>query len=152
MNNIDIVPMRQCHIDGIAELEKQCFSQPWSREALAQELSVECAVFYAALINDAVVGYVGMHNICNEGYITNIAVDAEHRRNGIAKALINKLFEYAKINQLEFISLEVRVSNDAAIRLYEKTGFKAVGVRKRFYSNPTEDAVIMTAYFDGDKI
>lgn len=147
MNDIIIVPMTAEHLDAVAALERQCFSDPWSRQSLSQELCVPAAVFLTASCGDTVAGYVGMHNVCGEGYITNIAVDRQYRRAGIAKALLNSLFDYATQNKMDFISLEVRESNAAAINLYIGTGFVPLGKRKGFYSHPTEDAVIMTKYF-----
>lgn len=147
MNELHIEHMTAEHIDQIAKLEKQCFCTPWSGEALRQELEVDNAVFLAAIYNNAVVGYVGMHNNLGEGYITNVAVDTNHRRMGVGQQLMLALFDYAADNNMQFISLEVRISNNAAISLYEKLGFENLGVRKGFYSHPTEDALIMTRYF-----
>ena len=89
---------------------------------------------------------MGISKIAGEGYVTNIAVLPEHRRLGIGKKILEFVIQKSK-DELEFISLEVRVSNHAAISLYEKLGFKNVGLRKRFYTNPTEDAIIMTKHF-----
>lgn len=147
MNNLHIKYMTAEHIDQIAILEKQCFSTPWSSESLRQELDVDNAVFLVALYDNNVVGYVGMHNNLGEGYITNVAVDEHYRRKSIGQHLISALFDYAADNNMQFISLEVRVSNNPAISLYEKLGFEKLGIRKRFYSHPTEDALIMTRYF-----
>lgn len=147
MNELHIEYMTAEHIDQIAQLEKQCFSTPWSSQALRQELEVDNAVFLTALYDNNVVGYVGMHNNLGEGYITNIAVDKQYRRKSIGQQLILALFDYAADNNMQFISLEVRVSNNAAISLYEKLGFEKLGIRKSFYSHPTEDALIMTRYF-----
>lgn len=147
MNKLHIEYMTADHIDQIALLEKQCFTTPWSNNALRQELEVDNAVFLAALYDNNVVGYVGMHNNLGEGYVTNIAVDKHYRRKSIGQQLMLALFDYAINNNMQFISLEVRVTNNAAISLYEKLGFERLGVRKGFYSHPTEDALIMTKYF-----
>lgn len=147
MNKLHIEYMTADHIEQIALLEKQCFTTPWSNEALRQELEVENAVFLTALYDNNVVGYVGMHNNLGEGYVTNIAVDKHNRRKSIGQQLMLALFDYAINNNMQFISLEVRVTNNAAISLYEKLGFEKLGVRKGFYSHPTEDALIMTKYF-----
>ena len=90
---------------------------------------------------------MGMHNICSQGYITNVAVFEQYRGKGIASALMEKIIGYAEKNNMEFISLEVRQSNHPAISLYLKYGFKKMGIRKNFYNKPCEDAVIMTRYF-----
>lgn len=147
MNKLHIKYMTADHIEQIALLEKQCFTTPWSNEALRQELEVENAVFLTALYDNNVVGYVGMHNNLGEGYVTNIAVDKHNRRKSIGQQLMLALFDYAINNNMQFISLEVRVTNNAAISLYEKLGFEKLGIRKGFYSHPTEDALIMTKYF-----
>lgn len=146
-NSIKIIPMQKEHIKDITELERQCFSEPWSENALSEELSNTCAVFFAAIVDNILVGYIGMHNICSQGYITNIAVFKQYRRKGIAGTLLQKIIEYALDNNMEFVSLEVRKSNMPAISLYIKYGFKEMGIRKKFYSKPCEDAVIMTRYF-----
>ena len=96
------------------------------------------------------VGYGGMYTVLDEGYITNIGVMPDYRRRGIGAKLVSKLIDYSVRNSLSFLSLEVRVSNIAAIKLYDSFGFKEVGKRKNFYSNPKEDALIMTRYFSYD--
>ena len=98
------------------------------------------------------IGYIGIKAVIDEGYITNIAVFPEFRRRGVAKALLNKVFEFAKEKGLSFVSLEVRPSNTEAISLYEKTGFKEEGRRKNFYRLPLEDALIMTKRFSYENI
>lgn len=135
------------HIEEIVEIEKLCFSRPWSYEALAEELSNPLAVFFVAVIGSRVVGYAGMHHIIDEGYITNIAVHPDFRRNGIATALVEKLDAYAKKECLSMLTLEVRQSNAAAINIYKRAGFDSEGLRKGFYDAPKENAVIMTKYY-----
>ena len=88
-----------------------------------------------------------MYTVLDEGYVTNIGVLPDHRKKGIGKALTNQLIDYSVSQKLAFLSLEVRVSNTPAINLYTSLGFKEVGKRKNFYSNPKEDALIMTRYF-----
>ena len=139
--------MQKEYIKDIVELEKQCFSEPWSENALAEELDNNCAVFFIAIINNKLAGYMGMHNICSQGYITNIAVFEQYRKKGIASSLIERIINYAVNNNMEFISLEVRKSNIQAISLYDKYEFKQMGIRKNFYKKPCEDAIIMTRYF-----
>jgi [ribosomal protein S18]-alanine N-acetyltransferase len=139
-----ILHMKAKHLEDIAQLEKLCFSAPWSFDALAEELSNPLAVFLVAESNKAVCGYVGMHHITDEGYITNIAVFPQYRRKGIASMLLKALDEYAQKNDLSFITLEVRQSNEAAINLYESFNYKNAGERRGFYEDPNEDAAIMT--------
>lgn len=142
-----IVKMQARHIEEIAEIEKLSFSKPWSFEALAEELSNPLAVFLVAVIDGKTVGYAGMHHIIDEGYITNIAVHPDYRRRGIATALINELDNYARKKGLALLTLEVRCSNTVAIDIYRRAGFDEAGIRKGFYDEPKEDALIMTKYY-----
>lgn len=132
-------------ISAISNIEKSSFSTPWSENAIRESMDAG-TTFYVARINDTVAGYMGISKIAGEGYVTNIAVLPEYRRLGIGKKILQYAIDNSK-DELEFISLEVRSSNTAAISLYEKLGFESVGIRKRFYINPTEDAIIMTKYF-----
>lgn len=135
------------HINAIAELEKICFSTPWSVDALLDAYK-NGTKFFVAVENKKVLGYVGISCILDEGYITNIAVFPEFRQKGVGTALLNRVFSLASDIGLSFVSLEVRVSNQNAISLYEKLGFKTEGKRKNFYDNPKEDALIMTKRFE----
>ena len=135
------------HIAEINELEKLCFSLPWSRQALISQLPDDMHMFIAAIGDDGqVLGYVGMMYVLDEGYISNVAVSPEHRRLGIADALINALIDRADEKDLSFVTLEVRKSNVPAIELYIKNGFSEVGLRKNYYTKPTEDAILMTRF------
>ena len=135
------------HIAEINELEKLCFSLPWSRQALISQLPDDMHMFIAAIGDDGqVLGYVGMMYVLDEGYISNVAVSPEHRRLGIADDLINALIEKKKEKDLSFVTLEVRKSNVPAIELYIKNGFSEVGLRKNYYTKPTEDAILMTRF------
>jgi len=131
------------HIPEIAELERRCFSQPWTVAALTEELSNPQARFLAA-VQGGVIGYIGVQEICGEAYITNVAVAEESRRMGVADALLKSAEDGAAKRGCAFITLEVRAGNHAAISLYKKRGYEQTGVRKRFYSLPDEDAFIMT--------
>lgn len=146
--NIRIVPMDASHLDEIARLEQMCFSRPWSRDMLAEELYNDCAAYLVAVDEqNRVLGYAGIQVILDEGYITNVAVLPEYRREKVASALLRVFFDFAKAHDLWFISLEVRPSNGAAIALYDQFGFKEAGRRKNYYEDPKEDALIMTKYF-----
>lgn len=134
------------HIPQIAILETECFSQPWSETALADELKNEGSHFLVAVC-DEVMGYIGVQEICGEAYITNVAVFDKYRKLGIGRALIKAACDGADERNCEFITLEVRESNLPAISLYESEGFEKAGVRKNFYSSPTENGVIYTKYF-----
>ena len=144
---MQIIPMTAAHTAKLAELEKLCFSEPWSEKALLEEIDNPAAYFIAAVEGDAVLGYGGMHTVLGESYIDNIAVFPEHRGRGVGRAVTRALIEKAKENDGVFITLEVRASNTPAIALYTALGFETVGVRKRFYTNPDEDALIMTLSF-----
>ncbi|HIY54222.1 MAG TPA: ribosomal protein S18-alanine N-acetyltransferase [Candidatus Agathobaculum merdavium] len=139
-----IVPMAERHLAVLAEIEKACFHAPWSESMLREELGK--GIFLVAERGGQAVGYVGCQTVLDEGYITNVAVSPDCRRQGIARALIAKLTDEARAAGLAFVTLEVRASNAPAIALYEGAGFGRVGVRKNFYTAPTEDAVLMTLF------
>ena len=145
---IMIVPMHAEHLDDLADLESTAFSIPWSYDALAEELQNPLAVFYVAedVEAESAVGYLGMHHILDEGFITNIVVHPAHRRQGIAAALLAEARAYARKNEMTRICLEVRASNAAARSLYEDFGFEEDGVRPGFYDSPKEDAVLYSLY------
>lgn len=141
-----VVYIDDSHIDGIVNIENTCFSHPWTRDGIIEALNNRTK-FYVYEKNGCVLGYVGVSVILDEGYITNIATLPEYRNQGIATALLTKLDDLAALENLSFISLEVRVGNQNAISLYEKFGYKTEGVRKNFYDDPKEDALIMTKRF-----
>ena len=146
---ISITPMHADHLGDLADMESAAFSRPWSYDSLAEELQNPLAVFYVAedVEAESAVGYVGMHHILDEGYITNLVVHPGRRREGIASALIKEIIEYAEHHDLKRVTLDVRVSNARAIALYEKFGFEKDGVRPDFYDSPKEDAAIYSLYF-----
>ena len=143
---VNIVPMTADHLEELERLEKICFSRPWSRKMLAEELDNECAAFLVAEdpITKEVVGYAGLLVMADEGYITNVAVFPEYRRRGVAGQIIAVFDNFARGNRLAFLTLEVRPSNAAAIALYQSFGFEAVGRRKNYSDLPKEDALILT--------
>ncbi len=149
---VRIVPMTTEHLDEVAALERECFSTPWSRNMLAEELENACSAFLVALDADdgSVVGYAGLLAIAGEGYITNVAVRPESRRGGVAGQLLDVFIRFAEGSGLAFLTLEVRASNYPAIALYGSRGFRGVGRRKNYYEHPREDAIIMTREF-GEK-
>ena len=146
MNNIRIVPMTADHLDALEQLERTCFSRPWSRKMLAEELDNECAAFLVAedAVTGDVLGYAGLLVAADEGYITNVAVFPEQRRRGIAGQLLQVFLNFAEANRAAFLTLEVRPSNAAAIALYQGFDFQEAGRRKNYYDLPKEDALILT--------
>jgi ribosomal-protein-alanine N-acetyltransferase len=141
---MQIVNMEERHVDGIAEIEKQCFSSPWSVDSIKAELKNDTAHFLVAVCGEKVLGYIGVHEVCGEAYIANLAVRTDYRRLGIGEKLLKEAQNAAFGRGCEFISLEVRKSNVAAAELYKKQGYVIEGERKSFYTNPTEDGLIMT--------
>ena len=150
--SIQIVPKNADHLEELEKLERICFSRPWSRKMLAEELENQCAAFLVAQnsITQQVMGYAGLLVMADEGYITNVAVRPECRRNGIAGKLLQVFLDFGQANHLAFLTLEVRASNYDAIALYGSRGFRSVGRRKNYYEHPKEDAIIMTKEFTED--
>ena len=150
---VRIVPMTGDHLDEVSELERVCFSVPWSRRMLAEELENDCAALLVALDAEdgTVAGYAGVLVVADEGYITNVAVRPECRRAGVASQLLDVFVNFAESNHLAFLTLEVRESNYGAIALYGSRGFRGVGRRKNYYEHPREDAIIMTREFGDDE-
>ncbi len=147
-NTTFIREMTEDDTKEIADLEKMCFSEPWSETSLKDELTNETARFYVLRDNENLLGYIGANNICNEVYITNVAVNEKCRGKGYGQKLVSHLIKQCESEKAFFITLEVRKSNEKAISLYEKCGFKRIGERKNFYSKPKEDAVIYTYYLE----
>lgn len=143
-----VIPMTAQHIPALARLEAECFSEPWSAAALAEELDNPHAVFRVATDGETVLGYAGMHHLADEGFLANVAVFPAARRQGAAAALIGALVRYGQKERLFRLTLEVRASNLPARALYEKAGFTPDGVRPHFYRLPPEDAVIYSYYYE----
>jgi len=144
LNNVIITETTPEHIDDIMLVEKLCFTIPWSKNAFIQELkSNKFSKYVSAIVDSRVIGYAGMWQIFDEGHITNIAVHPEFRKTGVGTMLLEKLIEISRKNGIEKLTLEVRESNIAAKTLYFKYGFKAEGVRKSYYADNGEDAIIM---------
>ena len=148
--SVKIVPITADHLEELEKLERICFSRPWSRKMLAEELENQCAAFLVAedSVSGRVLGYAGLMVVADEGYITNVAVFPEYRRQGIAAQILQVFLQFAAANHLAFLTLEVRPSNAAAIALYQGFGFEEVGRRKNYYDLPKEDALILTKYFE----
>ena len=141
MENVFIMTPEDTKV--IAELEKVCFSHPWSEKALFDETENPNAVFLVYKRDGKILGYIGSVFVCGEANITNVAVFPEARKTGVATALISSLIQRAKQDNVGEIFLEVRRSNTSAQRLYKKCGFSVIGERRGFYSAPVEDAILM---------
>jgi len=143
---ITVTALTPQNVQGVYEVEKACFSTPWSLESFQKDLTNENAVYFCVADDGKVIGYVGMWESFGEGNINNIAVLPESRRKGYAKLLLEHLISYGKEHQLTFLTLEVRESNEGARALYQKMGFLEVGRRKKYYER-REDAILMTLHF-----
>ncbi len=135
--------MNKDHVSQIAHLETQCFSDPWSEKSIASELENPLSLWLVAEEDGQVYGYVGSQTVLDESDMMNVAVDPRFRRQGIARALIETLIaELSKMGS-RCLRLEVRVSNENARALYARMGFQQLGLRKNYYHNPKEDALIL---------
>lgn len=143
---MQIVKFCEHHIPDILQVERECFSDPWSEKMFKEEIKGKFSHYYVAEEDGCAVGYMGMWSLSGEGHITNIAISTNYRKKGFAKALLSHFTNIAKEEKLEFMTLEVRASNIPAISLYKSFGFEQVGVRKKYYEN-TEDAYLLTKFF-----
>jgi ribosomal-protein-alanine N-acetyltransferase len=135
--------MNEAHVAQIAQLEKRCFSDPWSENSIRSELTGRLSLWVVALDGDTVAGYIGSQSVLGESDMMNVAVAPEYRRRGIAHALILELIRRLSQQGNRSLMLEVRASNTPAITLYHKLGFAQVGRRPNYYRNPKEDALIL---------
>ena len=140
---IEILEMTAAHTGQIAELEKVCFNDPWSESSIASELGNRLSLWLVAVDGETVVGYVGSQSVLGETDMMNIAVAPDYRRQGIAEKLVTELISGLRQKGNHSLMLEVRVSNTSARQLYDKLGFEQVGLRKNYYRNPKEDAMIL---------
>ena len=135
--------MNADHVAQVAALEAICFHDPWSENSVASELNNPLSYWLVAMEDDRVVGYVGSQTVVGETDMMNVAVHPDFRRQGIAESLILALVEGLKSLESHCLTLEVRASNASAIALYKKLGFAQIGLRKNYYRNPKEDALIL---------
>ena len=140
---MEIRKMTDREVPQVAELEKLCFAMPWSEKSVAGELDNPLALWLVAMEGDRLAGYVGSQTVMDETDMMNIAVHPDYRRRGIAAALIEALVFSLKVRGSRSLKLEVRTSNHPAIALYEGMGFVRLGLRKNYYRNPKEDALIL---------
>lgn len=139
----EIITMKPEHVSGVAELEKNCFEDPWSERSIASELNNPLSVWLVWEECGRVLGYIGSQTVLGETDMMNVAVHPDARRKGIARKLILSLVQALAEKQSHCLTLEVRASNIPAIGLYEKLGFEQIGRRKNYYRNPKEDALIL---------
>ena len=140
---MEIRKMTAADVAQIAELEKVCFSDPWSEKSIASELENDLSVWLVAVEGETVAGYVGSQSVLGETDMMNIAVSPDYRRRGIGEKLVTELVIQLQAEGNRRLMLEVRASNTPAQKLYEKLGFQMVGRRPRYYHNPKEDALIL---------
>ncbi len=140
---IEIIEMNASHVPQIAALEKKCFSDAWSQRSIASELENPLSLWLAAVDGDTVAGYIGSQAVMGEADMMNVAVSEEYRRQGIAEQLVLTLIQKLAEKGNYQLSLEVRVSNAPARALYEKLGFRQVGLRPKYYEKPREDGLIL---------
>ena len=139
-----ITEAREELLPQIQQIEQRSFSVPWTEAMLRIQLDRNSHVFLTAEAEGRIVGYVGLMYVLDEGYISNVAVDADFRRQGVADALIDEQIRRSRALLLSFLTLEVRAGNEPAIALYQKHGFRPVGRRRGYYEKPREDALLMT--------
>lgn len=150
MKPFTISKLLSSHLEGVAELERLCFAEPWSQQSLA--LLLQNANLGVVALNEdgAPIGYGGLLTVLDEGQITNIAVHPDHRSKGVGKAILKEIICESKKRGIRDLSLEVRQSNLPAKALYQSHGFEIAGVRKGFYRHPTEDGLVMILSLDAD--
>ncbi len=141
-----IADMVDTHLPDVLQVEKESFSHPWTEAMFREEMNGAFSVYRVAESDGKAVAYMGMWILADEGHITNVAVGAAYRKQGIGGALIDDFIKLAQEKGLCLMTLEVRESNEKAIRLYASRGFVPVGRRKKYYEN-TEDAILMTKFF-----
>ena len=146
---IEIIPMEAKHLEDVLKVEEECFHIPWTRRDFEREIKENnMAIYKVALVDGRVAGYAGMWHVVTEGQITNVAVSPEFRRMGVGEGLMREMIREAEELSMIGITLEVKISNAPAQKLYTKFGFKPEGFRKNYYKDTNEDAVIMWKYFE----
>ena len=147
METVIIRNAEEKDLEQIEALEQACFSRPWPIDMLRRQLPSDRHEFLVAVRGEEVLGYIGMLHVMDEGYISNVAVKEPARRNGVGSKLVEAMMRRCEALSLLFVTLEVRASNEPAIRLYDSFSFVPVGRRKGYYDAPKEDAVLMTRYW-----
>ena len=140
---MNIVEMTADHVIQIAQLERECFSDPWSQNSIASELENPLSYWLVAMAGNVVAGYVGSQTVLGESDMMNLAVRGEFRRQGVARDLVLALIDGLNQRGSHCLTLEVRDSNAPARKLYEELGFVQVGIRPNYYQHPREDGLIL---------
>lgn len=135
--------MQESHIPQVLEFERIVNPSPWSEKSLKSELQNSQATYFVALKKDVVIGFCGYWTVIDEAHITNVSVKQDHQKQGVGYKLMQELLKNANENGITCSTLEVRVGNVAAIRMYEKLGYKLSAVRKQYYPDNREDAIVM---------
>jgi len=142
---LELIPMKKENLPQVLEIEKLSYTNPWTRESFLYEITENpLATYLVAVEGEKVIGYGGIWIVLDEAHITTLAVHPDFRRKGIGEVLLKALIDLAKNRRVQNIILEVRVSNLAAQYLYKKIGFQPIGIRKKYYTRPEEDAVVMS--------
>lgn len=146
-NEYIIRQMEKKDIEQVERIEKEIFSIPWSAHSFEDAAMTKENIYLVCECNGVIAGYCGLWTVLGEGNITNMAVDKEYRKNGIGEALMKEMEKRGRQKDVDIFFLEVRQSNAAARRLYDKMGYKEIGTRKRFYERPVEDAIVMSKMY-----
>jgi len=150
VDQVRIVPMTTDRIEDLVAMEKRCFSDPWTRGMFRSELEVAGGTYArAALMGETLAGYSFAVLIADEAHLGNLAVDPGYRRKGIARALLDDLLTAARSHGVRRVTLEVRESNSIARNFYARNGFVDIAIRKSYYRNPVEDAIVMLLMLPG---
>ncbi len=140
---MEFILMNASHVAAVAQLEQCCFNDPWSVNSIKSELNNPLSLWLVAVEDGILAGYVGSQSVIGWADMMNLAVAPEYRRQGVGEGLVNALIKRLQENQISCLTLEVRASNQNAISLYDKLGFRQVGRRPNYYRNPKEDALIL---------
>ncbi|MDO5383067.1 MAG: ribosomal protein S18-alanine N-acetyltransferase [Eubacteriales bacterium] len=143
-----IRPMEERDIDEVESIEKKTFSVPWSATSFLDASQKSDNIYLVCEIEGSIAGYCGVWTVLGEGNITNVAVAENFRRRGVARSLFDEMERQARAKAVDIFFLEVRTSNEAARKLYESLGYKQIGIRKRFYERPVEDAIVMSKMYN----
>ena len=143
MTAVELRRLELRDLSSIERIEQRSYPTPWSRSMFAGELAKPASICLGAFVDEKLVGYMIISRYVDAWHVMNLAVDPDHRRHGIASLLLERLFETTDDGSRRGYTLEVRVSNDGAIKLYERLGFTGRGIRRGYYTDNREDALIM---------